>query len=36
MLKDLNNISEGRRELIQNYIEDCVRTCFTLENERPL
>lgn len=36
MLKDLENVSEGRRETIQNYIEDCVRTCFTLENDRPL
>jgi hypothetical protein len=36
MLKDLDNVSEGRRETIQNYIEDCVRTCFTLESDRPL
>jgi hypothetical protein len=36
MLKDMDNINESRRETIQNYIEDCVRTCFTLENDRPL
>ena len=34
-LKD-EGLAEGRKETIEGYIDDCVRTCFTLEGEQPL
>lgn len=36
VLKDLGNIGQTKRGALLNYIEDCVRTCFSLEDNRPL
>lgn len=34
-LKD-EGLSAARQQTVEGYIEDCVRTCFRLEGERPL